>query len=352
MDSALSANIAVTVYADSKERLHSLIYCGSLSGGIAGVIGIIQMLLYHYGALIWKPLRGMFNPFWHRLDIIVAKFCTGTLLPDSIVSFLPRTEFIYIPQRANGTFTNPIFYATFLVTMAPLAAYCMFHSPTRKRKIIGFLCFVSSLAGIALSYSRGPYLALGLYGKKHFLKLSLTAVGMAGIVVLTSSSVFKRLLTIFSSDDISINTRSDIWEACFDMLHDNFIFGYGTGVANVREQLHNTYSINQPHAHNLLLEILLENGIVGALILAAAFIIFLVRMIKLARKGDFERSLAVTFIASFVGFCGCCVTDYPLYGIKPFFCFMFIMGLADAAFCLKSPEIPYTSQLKEPAYER
>lgn len=356
---AFSANIAVLTFADSKEKIESLIFYTSLSGGIAGFIGALQMFLYHYGALIWKPLRGMFNPFWHLLDSAVAKLCTENLFPDGIVSMLQRTEFIHIPQRASGTFTNPVFYAMFLVIVTPFCAYCMFFATSRKRKITALFSFICSLAGIALSYSRGPYLAVAVaficlffYGKKQFLSLLVTAAGMAGISLAVSSGVFERLLTIFSSDDISINTRSDIWKACLEMLDGHFIFGYGTGVANVREQLHNTYSINQPHAHNLLLEILLENGIVGVLLLLCVFIIFLVRMIKLTKKGTFEKNLAVTFIASFIGFLVCSVTDYPVYGIKPLFYFMLMLALADASFSLEKPEISYTSDTKELAYER
>lgn len=358
---AFSANIAVTAFAADKEKFDSLIFCGALSAGVAGAIGTVQMILFHYGAMIWKPLRGMFNPFWHLLDIAVAKFCTETVLPDGILAHFNRTEFIYIPQRASGTFTNPVFYAMFLVIAAPLAAHCMFFSRSKKRKITGFFCFVCSIAGIAVSYSRGPYLAIAVtfvtlffYGRKYFLKLFLTAAAMLGVIAVTSSGVFERLLTIFSSDDISINTRSDIWKACVEMLDGHLFFGCGTGVANVGEQLREVYSINQPHAHNLLLEVLLENGIIGLLLLLSVFIIFIIRTVKLAKKGGFERSVAVTCLASFIGFCVCSMTDHPVYGIKPLFYFMFILGLSDAAYSLhkKVPDIPYTAQTKELTYER
>ncbi len=358
---AFTANIAVLSFADSEEKIRSLIFCGALSGGIAGCIGIIQMFLFHYGALIHKPLKGMFNPFWHLLDTAVAKFCTETLLPDSILAHFNRTEFIYIPQRASGTFTNPIFYALFLVIAAPLAAHCMFFADSKKKKIIGFFCFIFSISGIALSYSRGPYLAIAVaftvlffHGRKYFLKLLLTAVGLLFIIAATSSGVFKRLLTIFSSDDISINTRSDIFKACFDMLDGHLIFGYGTGVANVGNQLKETYSINQPHAHNLFLEILLENGLIGALLLAAAFVVFLIRIIRLYKKDAFTKSVAVTCLSSFFGFCVCSLTDYTIYGIKPIFYLMFIFAIADATLSLQktSSDIPYTTQPKELTYER
>ncbi len=358
---AFCANIAVTCQIKDKDSLDKLIFFTSLSSGIAGLIGIVQMLLYHYGALIYKPLRGMFNPFWHLLDTAVAKFATETLLPDSILAHFQRTEFIYIPQRASGTFTNPVFYAIFLVITAPLAAYCMFFAKTRTKRIIGFLCFVCSVAGIAVSYSRGPYLAVAVafmclffYGKKYFIRLLLMAGAILGVLLVTSSGVFRRLLTIFSSDDISINTRSDIWKACFEMLDGHLLFGYGTGTANIGDQLRDVYAIDQPHAHNLLLEVLLENGIIGALLMIAFFVIFLIKTIRLLRRGSFCKNIAVTCIASFAGFCICSLTDYPVYGIKPLFYFMMIVSLVDAVYSFpdNSVDIPYTKTQKELTYER
>ena len=354
---SFSANIAVTALTDSKEKLDSLIFFTSLSGGIAGAIGVVQMLLFRYS----DSLRSMFNPFWHMLDNAVAKLCTEILLPESIVENFQRTEFICIPHRASGTFTNPVFYAIFLVIVAPLAVHSIFFSDSRKKRITSLFCFIFSAAGIAVSYSRGPYLAFALsfvilffYGKKHILKLFSIAVAMISVVAVAGNDVLKRLLTIFSSDDISINTRSDIWKACFDMLDGHWLFGYGTGVSNVREQLHNTYSINQPHAHNLFLEILLENGIIGALILLSVFIFFFIRMIKLSKKGAFEKSIAVTCLSSVIGFCFCSMTDYPVYGIKPVFYFMLILGIAESAYTLstKPSDIPYTIKTKELTYER
>jgi O-antigen ligase len=277
---------------DSPLRLDTVMFAGSIGGGIAGGIGVVQMVLFHYGELIWAPLKTMFNPFWHQLDNLVAKLAINYLLPDFAKQYIQRTEFISIEERASSTFTNPVMFAAFLTMMLPLAVYCMFYLNGKGKKLVSFGCAVLIVGGIAASYSRGPYLALAaafivllFYGGKRTLALLGIGVGGIAAVAVVADGVFKRLLTLFNGNDISVNTRSDIWRACFDMLKGHWVFGYGTGVNNVREQLHGTYNINQPHAHNIFIQTTLENGVIGTALLLGSFIAFGIMLLRLCRKG-------------------------------------------------------------------
>ncbi len=322
-----------------EKSIENAVFAGALGGGVSGGIGCVQVLLFHYGELIHPALKTFFNPFWHQLDNAVASFAINHLLPDFAMKYIQRTEFIAIEERMSGTFTNPLMFACFLVMVMPFAAYILFYSEDKKRKIIGLGCFVLIVGGIAASYSRGPYLAaviaalvLLFYGGKRTLILMGMGGAGLGVIAVVASGVFKRLLTIFNGTDISVNLRGKIWTACFEMLEDHWLFGYGTGVNNIREILHNTYKIKQPHAHNLFLQILLENGIFGLAVFLAFFAVFALMMIKLARKGKKQRGFAISALSSIVGFCMCGMTDYVFYGMKPI-CYMFmIMGLGAAAY--------------------
>ncbi len=322
----------------TEEQLENAVFAGALGGGIAGFIGCVQALLFHYGELLHPALKTFFNPFWHQLDNAVASLAINYLLPDFAMKYIQRTEFIAIEERMSGTFTNPLMFACFLVMVMPLAAYVLFYFEGKKKKAAGLGCFVLIIGGIAVSYSRGPYLAaaaaaavLLFYGGKRALVLcGLGGLGLGAIAVF-ASGVFKRLLTLFNLNDVSLSTRSQIWAACAEMLEEHWIFGYGTGVNNIREILHNTYNINQPHAHNLFLQILLENGIFGLIIFACVFAVFFASMLKLSKCGKKARGLAVSLLSSVVGFCMCGMTDYLFYGLKPMCYLMMILGLGAAA---------------------
>lgn len=327
---------------DSADKLDALFFCGAASGGTVGGIAVLQMFLFHFGG----PIRKMFNPFWHLLDMKVADLFMR-LLPPSLAHLMPRTQFIAIADRASGTFTNPLFLAVFLCMTVPFCTYCLLYFHGVGKKLFAGACLLLSLGGIAVSYSRGPYLALGVvfvvllfYGKKYAWKiLAAGGVLLCGLYFV-AGGVFRRLLTLFNGRDISVNTRSDIWEACFDMLRGHWLFGYGTGVGNVRNILHETYHIRQPHAHNLFLQILLENGVVGLALFGAILVLFLYNVYRLAKKGGKCRGIAVTLLASLAGFCGCSMTDYVFYGMKPLCCFVLLIALSSCAIRLYAQNEP------------
>lgn len=326
-----------TETVDTEEKADSVLFCGGLAAGVAGMIGIGQMFLYHFHSDFFVKLSHTFNPFWHFLDIIIEKLVF--ILPEFIKINMPSMTFHTFPTRACSTFSNPLFFATFEVALLPLAAYVFLCSKERKRRIIGLFCFLLSIGGVACSYSRGPYLfavmvfiVLFLHGGKKCLKLVAVGGVSLGALFIFAEGTVKRLFSLLSGNDVSVNTRKLIWDAIFEMIRKKPIFGYGTGFDSVREPLHNVYGIEQPHAHNVLLEIWMENGIIGVALFAAIFVVFLVNIIKLFRKGTQARSFAVTMLASVGGFMLCGMTDCVFYGLKPLQYMMMLLGLSQAIF--------------------
>ena len=319
----------------TREDVEKLFYCGALCAGIAGAIGVGQMVLYH----ISVDVSRYFNPFWRFIDYGVEKLVV--LLPEFITSKMGSTTFHSFATRACGTYSNPLFFSTVQVMLFPFAAHTFLCSEEKKKKLIGLLCFMCSLGGVACSYSRGPYLyacvvfAILLFygGKKLRTLLAIGGMTAAGILVVFNGTV-RRMLTLLSDKDVSVNTRKDLWAAIGDMIADKPIFGYGTGFDNGRQMLHNTYGIKQPHAHNIFLEAWVEHGIVGPILLAAIFVVFIINIIKLIKTGREQREIAVTLFASVTGFALCGMTDCLFYGLKPLQYFMMVLGLSQAVFAI------------------
>ncbi len=320
---------------ETQEDVDRLIFCATLCAGIAGAIGVGQMVLYHISVDVSK----YFNPFWRFIDYGVEKLVV--LLPEFITSKMGSTTFHSFATRACGTYSNPLFFATIQVMLFPFAAHTFLCSEDKKRKLIGLVCFMASLGGVACSYSRGPYLyaciifaLLLFYGGKKTLKLlGIGGVTAGGILIVFNGTV-KRMLSLLNDKDISVNTRKDLYAAVFDMIGDKPILGYGTGFDNVRQMLHNTYNIKQPHAHNIFLEAWVEHGIVGPILLAAVLIVFMINIVKLVKCGVKQRELGVTLFASVAGFVLCGMTDCLFYGLKPLQYFMMVLGLSQAVFAI------------------
>lgn len=320
---------------ETQEDVDRLIFCAALCAGIAGVIGVGQMVLYHISVEVSK----YFNPFWRFIDYGVEKLVV--FLPEFITSKMGSTTFHSFATRACGTYSNPLFFATIQVMLFPFAAHTFLCSEDKKRKLIGLICFAASLGGVACSYSRGPYLyaciifaVLLFYGGKKTLKLlGIGGVTAGGILIVFNGTV-KRILSLLNDKDISVNTRKGLYSAIFEMIEDKPIFGYGTGFDNVRQMLHNTYNIKQPHAHNIFLEAWVEHGIIGPILLVGILVVFLINIIRLAKCGKKQRELGVTLFASVAGFVLCGMTDCLFYGLKPLQYFMMVLGISQAVFAI------------------
>lgn len=320
-----------TETVETEDDVNRIIFCGALGAGIMGCIGVGQMVLYH----INEDLSRYFNPFWRFIDFGVEKLVV--FLPEFITSKMGSTTFHSFLTRACGTYSNPLFFATAEIMLFPFAAHVFLCFEDKKQRLLGLFCLVASLGGIACSYSRGPYVyavlvfAILLFhgGKKLKTLLAVGGVSACGILVVFNGTV-KRLLTLFSSKDISVNTRKDLWAAVIDMIKNKPIKGYGTGFDNVRQMLHNTYGVKQPHAHNIFLEAWVEHGILGPILLAAIFVVFVITIIKLIKLGAKQKEYGVTLFASVSGFLLCGMTDCLFYGFKPLQYFMMILALSQA----------------------
>lgn len=320
---------------ETQEDVDRLIFCAALCAGITGVIGVGQMVLYHTSVEVSR----YFNPFWRFIDYGVEKLVV--FLPEFITSKMGSTTFHSFATRACGTYSNPLFFATIQVMLFPFAAHTLLCSEDKKRKLIGLICFAASLGGVACSYSRGPYLyaciifaVLLFYGGKKTLKLlGIGGVTAGGILIIFNGTV-KRILSLLNDKDISVNTRKGLYSAIFEMIEDKPIFGYGTGFDNVRQMLHNTYNIKQPHAHNIFLEAWVEHGIIGPILLVGILVVFLINIIRLAKCGTKQRELSVTLFASVAGFVLCGITDCLFYGLKPLQYFMMVLGISQAVFAI------------------
>lgn len=338
------------VWVKTEAHLEKIVHGGAFAAGIAGFIAILQ---YVVRLIVGEEKATIINPFWRIIDIGIEKLVS--ILPQALSSSLPRTTFKLFPDRSSGTFSNPLFLATFLVAMLSFCVFCLLNGKNKKEKALGWVSLLLAIGGIATSFSRGPYLYTALvfvllliYGGKRALKiLGIGSVG-ALFVLIFSKSVIRRLLTLASTTDKSINARKRIWAAMFEKIPDRFIFGYGTGVDSVRSILHNEYNEKQPHAHNIFLEFQMENGIIGVLLFVAILVVFIYSAYKLYRKGGMAKNFAVTFFVAVAGLCMCGMTDCIFYGLKPLQYFMLILGLTQAAvnIYLKDDEKPFAKLQK------
>jgi O-antigen ligase/tetratricopeptide (TPR) repeat protein len=157
---------------------------------------------------------------------------------------------------------------------------------------LGFLAAVL-LIGMVASQARGPLLgfaasaaAVGGWmawrrGERFHLGIALAAPvvgGALGLLAFGVGGAFGRFRALFSGGDASVTSRWTLWQDSLVAWADAPLFGAGLGgfstAHTLRESVPHLFGF--PHAHNEVVEILVEQGVVGlagwALVGAAAFL--------------------------------------------------------------------------------
>jgi len=254
-----------------------------LFGFIVFVIGInviqnVKQLSAILRALVWSTtLLGTLG------------ICQGIFGP-------PLSEY---GHRAQGTFENPNFFASFLAMVIPLASYFFLFGDDRKTRIYG--AFSVIILGNALLWtgSRGALIAVGssllllfflLRRDRSLREVAKVAVIIliTGVLYLVSASASAKvtenpfevgsdgyILTRYS-DLGTIDIRWETYKKALPMIRDHPVLGTGlsTYTHNSLKYYPGAPKLLREHAHNIFLNIAIEVGLLGLFFFAVMLISF------------------------------------------------------------------------------
>jgi O-antigen ligase len=207
--------------------------------------------------------------------------------------------------RLQGSFGHPNAYGGYLAVLIPLAvAFAMSRAFPPRLRWLGGVTVTLAVPALVLSYSRGAVGAL-VAGSIIWLALLRPRLALlAALVVAVSALMFApaAFKDRFSSRETSadVGLRSDIWASAVDIYAEHPLLGVGlnnfdeaysslpstlsTGAQ--RRLLHQSQILVPPHAQNLYLNVLAEEGIVGLLCLIALAIAALLTLYRGCRVRD------------------------------------------------------------------
>ena len=310
-----SIYLSMTTVLTQQHRLDTVLFCVCLVAGAVGLIGIIQYISAAvFGLNI--PLE-----FWSFADNIVMP-----LFPVDVLEVITGL-------RPSSTFTNPNIYAEYLVVALPFAAYYTFDGRRTKTRFLCRLCFLSTIFGILFSFSRGSYIALivvlVVFCIANIRKVFVIVMGVVSVSLFVPDSVISRILTV-DRQDVAITERFNIWQAGMEQFRNSPVFGMGAGIENTWDTLLNN-GINAPHMHNIVLQLLVEGGIISLGIMCLiGWTTLRIGWKMMARDGE-SRAIG-SIILAFVGaFCAHSMVDFPLMTPKLIGMFIMVLGIAEAA---------------------
>ena len=256
-----------------------------------------------------------------------------------------------IRTRVTGTFQNPNVLAMFLLVASIFALYHLRATKKTGGKIVCGIVLILHLFALALTFSRGAYIALGLtfialivlrYAKKPGLLLTGLAI-LPHLLFFLPSSIIERLLSVFNLADSSIAYRLSIARSSIAMFLDRIFLGVGVGEETFREAFfaYAEEGVIAPHSHNLLLQIGCEAGIFALI----CFILLLVLRareatvsVPLIRKSTVRLSsvysLATLFALILFGFSDDIFSTFPI-----FYLFWIVFGIGSAVLLVAKREM-------------
>ena len=200
--------------------------------------------------------------------------------------------------RVIGTFPHPLtfgnYYAVVAMTFLGAGIVAIRNSLVLWRTILVVVALLAAVAS-GLSYSRGSLIAMvpgiiagcWLLAKYRARWIAVALVVVAGGFVATHPGVIFRMSTEIVSDRSEGNVmgRPFIWTHSLEVIGDHLLFGTGPGQfkesyvttlpPNTIERAHHS------HAHNDLLMVTAESGIIGA----GLFALLWLTLIRLTIKG-------------------------------------------------------------------
>lgn len=212
--------------------------------------------------------------------------------------------------RAVAGFDQPNQLGGFLLlAVAPMVAGVLLDRRARWLHVLGIAL---ALGGIYASFSRGAMLGLlviplVMIGGRRLIPILVPAV-IIGALALPNLLV-ERFAQFSGSAE---GSRIDIWSTALSIFSDNPVAGAGLGAfpdayAQIRipgkEFLPDTLFEPPPHAHNLILNLMAEEGMLGLISFVVLIGLALFWAMRLRRLPDrWMRTMGSALLAAFTGF--------------------------------------------------
>lgn len=252
----------------------------------------IALGLYALCALI--PGWGTFNNWWHD-ELLVEGF----------------------RGRWLGVLADPNHDAMALVGALPILLYLTVGQGQRAvLRVVAALAAAAAIAGIVATHSRGgsiglavAVVAFALFSRRKALATVAVLIGLSGVLLFAPSSFWKRNETAtMGAEDLSIEGRFEAWQVAFRILRERPVLGVGAGAFLASWSQYAPIDSDRLFgyryvAHNLFLEVLGQEGLVG-LFGMCGFILIALWSAWRARNGTLGGE-ARAVLASLIGYLVC-----------------------------------------------
>lgn len=340
--------VMINNLADTRQKIDEVLKAAVKSGALNGFVGAIQICTY----TLWQA------------GYISEKF----VLPTPIYKGLDYAVYSWLPfeirtntfeDRASAFFSNPNLLATYLIFVYPLSIYMFLNTKSKNRRIVYVFYNLLISAGLSSTMTRaGCAIALAGWLFMFFVLIRRHGKTLFKIMIPTFMIIVPSLLSRYGLIAIPIKPAEGepvphhevaaaaaeaakqssanhfvIWESAIDYIVENarvFFIGMGFGCESTGNFLLEEYGLDKPHAHNFVLEIWAELGIIGIGVLFAAIFMTVITLFKTKAPSGKRYDLIFYVFTSLLMYLGFGLTDYIFNSPKQIILFMMLIGLTQA----------------------
>ena len=247
-----------------------------------------------------------------------------------------------MPGRVYSLYDNPNALGAFFLLTLPVIAALVLASPRKGRRAVAAVAGVLGFICLLMTYSRSSWVALMVAGVLYLLLWKRSALPYSMLVAvallpLLPDVILNRLATIVNPNDTSASSRTALFSAGWRVFQDAPLTGVGLGEDAVRAVVNNNYYFREKmqfiHAHNMLLQIGAEMGILGVIPYVGAIFGTLRETMQAVRETDCKlaKHVAIGGSSALVGSFVYGFADYLWTYPRVMFLFWFVFGLTLAA---------------------
>ncbi|NPV69672.1 MAG: hypothetical protein HPY55_03360 [Firmicutes bacterium] len=251
---------------------------------------------------------------------------------ETSASWIDTKVFEDVKTRVYSVFDNPNMLAEFLAFALPLGVALILGNPRSAAMLFYVPAVVAAAACLALTYSRGGWVAafIGVVAviltKSRKLAVAFLVLMLVAAPMLPQS-IQTRAITALTMEDSSSRYRLTIWKSAARMARDYWPIGVGLG-SGAFAYVYPAYEIAgtpAAHTHNLYLQLLVETGIPGLLLFLWLLLCFVREVAGAGRTRD--PLIFAGLAGGVVGQVVHGVFDNIWYSPKNVFMFWAVLGL-------------------------
>ena len=282
-----------------------------------------------YGILSMVLLAGLFVAGYGIYQHIFG-FAEGS-------TWIDQDMFSDIQTRVVSTFENPNVLGEYLLLLLPVGLAFIWAAPKTGNRLIHLVIAGALAACMIYTYSRGCWIGLLVAFFLFFAFYDRRFIWVGVVLLLLSpmflpQTVIERFASVGDTTDTSTSYRVYIWMGTLAMLKDYWLCGIGVGTDafNMIYPYYSYSSIVAPHSHNLYLQIIAENGILGILAFLGIVVVFYKTVISsiLQTKDRLVNGFVIGLAAGLFGYLAQGMFDNVWYNYRVFLLFFVILGLA------------------------